>query len=90
VIRIRADFDAAGLAIVDQVRLAAPAASGWRYDAATYAGHLGIEVPSSAEPTDEWTQLRTLYACHRTSVHEEAILHQLVGELAATAARLTW
>jgi hypothetical protein len=70
---------------VDQVRSAAPGATGWRYDAATYAAHLGIEVPSSPGPADEWGQLRALYACHRIPVHEEAILHQLVGDLASAA-----
>jgi hypothetical protein len=59
--------------------------AGWRYDAATYAAHLGIEVPSSANPTDEWAQLRALYACQRTSLREEAILDQLVSDLAAAA-----
>lgn len=82
-IRVRADFDAAGLGIVDQVRSVAPAAAGWRYDASTYAAHLGLDVPAPVESMDEWAQLHALYAQHNTAVHEEAILDQLVADLVA-------
>jgi uncharacterized protein (TIGR02679 family) len=80
-IRQRADFDAAGLAIVDQVRSAAPATSGWRYDAATYATHLGLDFEPEAPTGNEFEQLRVLYRQYGITVHEEAILDQLMADL---------
>jgi len=80
-IRQRADFDTAGLAIVDQVRSAAPAASGWRYDAATYATQLGLDFEPEAPTGNEFEQLRVLYRQYGIAVHEEAILDHLMADL---------
>lgn len=80
-IKVRADFDAVGLNITDQVRSAAPAATGWRYDAATYVAHLGLGVEPEASGGDHLEQLRALLCKHGVVVHEEAILDQLMADL---------
>lgn len=79
---VRADFDAAGLSIVDHVRSVAPGALGWRYDASTYATFLGVHAPPPEASMDEWTRLRVFYERHATPIHEEALLDQLVTDLA--------
>lgn len=80
-IRVRADFDAAGLAIVEQMRSVVPAARGWRYDAATYAAHLGLDLQPGGPTSNELERLRVLYRQHGIAVHEEAILDQLIADL---------
>jgi uncharacterized protein (TIGR02679 family) len=81
VLRVRADFDQVGLDIVEKVRSAAPAATGWRYDAATYATHLGLDFEAEGFGGNELEQLRALYRRHGIAIHEEAILDQLVADL---------
>jgi uncharacterized protein (TIGR02679 family) len=80
-LKVRADFDGSGLAIVDQVRSVAPAAAGWRYDAVTYAAHLGLDFEPEATGGNELEQLRAVFGLHGTAVHEEAILDQLMADL---------
>lgn len=80
-VKVRADFDAVGLNIVDQVRSAAPAATDWRYDAATYAAHLGLDFDSEASDGNELEHLRALFRRHGIAVHEEAMLDQLMADL---------
>jgi hypothetical protein len=70
---IRADVDDSGFVLVDQLRAAAPAATSWRFDSATYAQHVGL--------SDEESPLRELYARHRLPLHEEAILDDLISDL---------
>jgi uncharacterized protein (TIGR02679 family) len=80
-LKVRADFDRAGLAIAEQVRSAAPAATGWQYDAATYAAHLGLDFEAEASGGDELEKLRALYCRHGIAIHEEAILDRLMADL---------
>lgn len=80
-LQVRADFDADGLAIVEQVRAVAPDATGWRYDPATYARHL--QRPTAEGGFDE---LRSLYRQCGIAVHEETLLDELVEDLRAHAA----
>lgn len=81
-LKVRADFDVAGLAVVEQVRSVAPTATGWRYDSATYAKHLGSNVEAEALNKDEFQRLRELYLQHGVDIHEEAILDDLMADLA--------
>jgi uncharacterized protein (TIGR02679 family) len=80
-LKVRADFDRDGLAIVDRIRSAAPGATGWRYDAATYAAHLGLDVEPAACDGNELEQLRAVYRRHGTAIHEEALLDALIADL---------
>ncbi|GAA1667088.1 hypothetical protein GCM10009765_15720 [Fodinicola feengrottensis] len=77
-ILVRADIDDSGFVLVDQLRTAAPAATTWRFDSATYAQHLGL-----SDVTGEKPLLRELYARYRVPLHEEAILDDLVSDLGA-------
>lgn len=79
-IQVRADFDADGLAIVEQVRAAVPDATGWRYDPATYARHL--QRPAAVGGFHE---LHSLYRQCGIAVHEETLLDELVEDLRAHA-----
>lgn len=84
-IAVRADIDEAGFVVVEQVQLVAPGAKAWRFDTATYAGHLGLSGVSANLDDDEKNglrRLRGLYAQHRIPLHEEALLDQLIGDLA--------
>lgn len=88
-IRVRADFDHSGFDIVDQIRSAVPAGSGWRFDAASYAAHLelsGNQVPASSLEGD-LGQLRMLHAEVGVDVHEESMLDLLLEDLADGAKR---
>lgn len=88
-IAVRADVDEAGFVVVEQVRSVAPAATTWRYDAATYAKYLRLANPGDIGSDDETQlrRLRELYAQHRNPMHEEALLNQLLGDLAMAARR---
>lgn len=74
-IRARADFDQAGLVILDQVRDAAPGMSPWRFDAASYRAARG-GWPASIRPED------LTAACTVEPVHEERLLATLLEDLA--------
>lgn len=80
-IKVRADFDPAGLSIVDRVCSVAPAAAGWHYDAATYATHLALDLDFEEFAGSELDSLRVVFGRHRVVVHEEAILEQLMTDL---------
>jgi uncharacterized protein (TIGR02679 family) len=80
-IRYRADFDAAGFVIADQILGVAPSAVPWRFDAQTYLRTVG-QAPESATPDD----LRTLYEAVRVDVHEEQLLPDLITDLRAAGA----
>lgn len=73
-ILIRADIDDAGFALVEQIWAAAPNATTWRFDSATYARYLGL-----SDALGEG--LRDLYGRFRVPLHEEAILDDLVSDL---------
>ncbi|WP_051300329.1 DUF2399 domain-containing protein [Actinomadura rifamycini] len=75
-IRARADFDRAGLVIMDQMRGAAPAMSPWRFDASSYRAARG-GWPASVEPDD------LAGACTAAPVHEEKLLAVLLDDLSA-------
>jgi uncharacterized protein (TIGR02679 family) len=94
-INVRADIDEAGFVVVEQVRSVAPAATAWRYDAATYARHLGLDAadpaadPAADAAEDEdarLRRLRALHARHQIPLHEEALLGQLLNDLAGRTA----
>lgn len=79
-LQIRADFDADGLAIVEQISAVAPDSVGWRYDAATYARHLSTTVRLDFS-LGGFAELKDLYRRHGIAVHEEALLDELVDDL---------
>ncbi|MFD7160926.1 DUF2399 domain-containing protein [Kribbella sp. NPDC059898] len=68
---IRADFDQAGLVIMNQLRTAAPEAKPWRFDTSTYAALTNAAL----DPQRELSEVLT------TSVHEEVLLETLLGDL---------
>ena len=83
-IAVRADIDEAGFVVVEQVRSVAPAAEAWRFDISIYARYLGLaEVAVADDEPAKLRQLRDLYAQHRTPLHEEELLDQLISDLAA-------
>ena len=82
-IAVRADIDDAGFVVVEQVRSVAPAAKTWRFDAVTYASQLGLTRIALDNERGQLQQLREIYAQHRIPVHEEAVLDQLINDLAA-------
>jgi len=84
-LQVRADFDSDGLSIVDQVASVAPGVIGWRYNAATYAAHLDLDFDAESKTGNELEQLRELYRQHGTAIHEEALLDQLIADLATLA-----
>ena len=75
----RADFDEAGLVVVDQVRAVAPQLRPWRFDQATY----GRLVPLSL--VDSVTSATDLREAIRIggAVHEERLLTLLLDDLRA-------
>ncbi len=89
-IRARADFDAAGVGIVENVRSVAPDLLPWRFRPADYAA-AGGRVPDTggAESAAEATAAQVdhdvvLRREHLTNaVHEESILDLLLADLAA-------
>jgi len=82
--KIRADFDADGLAIVEQIRSVAPSATGWRYDAATYARALQASVQAD-DHQGGFDELQDRYRQHGIPIHEESLLDALVEDLRAHA-----
>jgi uncharacterized protein (TIGR02679 family) len=72
-LRIRADFDRAGLVIMNQLRTAAPEATSWRFDTSTYAAL----TRRSLDPAVDLNEVLTSF------VHEEAMLDTLLGDLGA-------
>ncbi|WP_109529931.1 MULTISPECIES: DUF2399 domain-containing protein [Nocardia] len=75
-VRVRADIDPAGLAIVRTVLSTVGGGELWRFDAATYCRHFGLEVSGAAQVAD-------VYAVHGRDLHEEAILSLLLADLRA-------
>lgn len=75
-IRYRADFDASGFVIADQILGVAPAASPWQFDAATYLHLLGISPTGGTLPS-----LRGAHGRHGVDVHEERLLNDLLADL---------
>jgi uncharacterized protein (TIGR02679 family) len=82
-VAVRADIDEGGFVVVEQVRSVAPAVTPWRYDASTYARHLGATTPETDDEHDWLTHLRQLYARHQVPLHEETLLDELVRDLAS-------
>jgi uncharacterized protein (TIGR02679 family) len=72
-LRVRADFDRAGLVVMNQLLTAAPNAEPWRFDAPTYADLTGLPLAPSAD----------LDEVLRTPVHEEVLLDTLLSDLRA-------
>ena len=88
--QITADFDSAGVGIVENLRSAAPDLSLWRYGAADYAaagGRLahvdgaGNGGTPAAAQVDHEVALRREHLTN--AVHEESILDLLLADLAA-------
>ena len=90
-IRARADFDAAGVGIVENLRSAAPDLQPWRFAMADYTaaggrvpdtGGAGAAVAvAAAAPVDHHVVLRREHLTH--AVHEESILDLLLADLGA-------
>jgi hypothetical protein len=90
-IAVRADFDDAGLIVIDRIRSVAPRASLWRYDRDSYAAALREEpgraqsgtAPDAAEQdvTTALSLLRTAYLHRSMPVHEERLLDELLRDL---------
>ena len=82
-LRVRADFDAAGLQIASWT-LNLPGAIPWRFDAATYrAGPPGPALTGQAVPdTPGDPELASALRERGESVHEEAYLSALLEDLA--------
>jgi uncharacterized protein (TIGR02679 family) len=88
-LRIRADFDDAGLVIIGQLLSVAPAAELWRFDAKTYLTSIrsedamgdsaGLSVPNALD------ELRTAQGERGIAVHEEALLDDLLDDLRQSA-----
>jgi uncharacterized protein (TIGR02679 family) len=70
-LRIRADFDRAGLVIMNQLRTVAPEATPWRFDTSTYAA----VTHRLLDPAMDLDEVLTSF------VHEEALLGTLLGDL---------
>ena len=88
-LHLRADFDAAGLTIVDQLASAAPQAERWRFDARTYVEFACLDPvtrPRLAEhDADDLAALRTAYLDVGVAVHEEQLLDALLTDLRSVA-----
>jgi uncharacterized protein (TIGR02679 family) len=89
-ILVRADFDDAGLTIVEQIRTVAPGARLWRYDATIYLANLKQTSPpgrtssiTGDNVTTTLTQLRSTYSTYGTPVHEERLMEELLKDLGA-------
>lgn len=81
-VSVRADIDDAGFVVVGQLLSGAPAARSRRYDVETYLGHLGLMA--ATVPGDRRADVdafRGLYAEHRTPLHEEVLLTDLLDGL---------
>lgn len=87
-IHARADFDAAGFTIADQVLSVAPGALSWRFNAQTYAEACGLSTShdTSGDLGAAVAGLRAVYDRMRSPVHEERVLALLLSDLAAGAA----
>lgn len=79
-LHVRADFDRAGVTIVDQLRRAVPDARLWRYNISTYRSLLPASVARAAGG-----DLRDVVTAH--AVHEEALLPDLLADLEKIAER---
>lgn len=83
---VRADVDDNGFVTVERLRAADPGCSLWRYDATHYAHQLGVAVPDDPGDVDgTLRQLRALHQRHRVAMHEEAVLDDLLDDLAMTS-----
>jgi uncharacterized protein (TIGR02679 family) len=88
-VAVRADFDDAGITVVDQIRSVAPAARLWRYNRDVYSASLGEDpVAARGDAPDTvgdvattLALLRTAYRERSTPVHEERILDELLRDL---------
>jgi uncharacterized protein (TIGR02679 family) len=79
----RADFDDAGLTVVDQVRAVAPDMQPWRFDHTTYAQ---LVRPSSFEAVASAVDLRRAIKIGGP-VHEERLLTVLLDDLRSAGQR---
>lgn len=79
---VRADFDDAGLTVVDQIRAAAPTAQLWRFDQATYRQ---FAPPDRSEAIHAAADLRSAIRVGG-AVHEERLLDLLLDDLRVRAA----
>lgn len=82
-IMVRADIDAAGFTVVDQVLSVAPNARLWRFDAQIYAAAHGLPLPGDVPAGTDLAivQLRGAYGDHQVPLHEEQILDALLTDL---------
>ena len=90
-LRVRADFDGAGLTIVEQIRSVAPTARAWRFDATAYLERAGAAVIPGGQAGsvdgdgDEWAALRRAFLETGVTVHEEQLLGSLLADLQRAA-----
>ncbi|OLT18725.1 hypothetical protein BJF78_00310 [Pseudonocardia sp. CNS-139] len=81
-ITVRADVDAGGFVVVDQIRRVAPSSTTWRFDVATYTLHCSLaEAP--VNDLEDAEQLRNLFWQHQVPLHEESVLDELLVDLGA-------
>jgi uncharacterized protein (TIGR02679 family) len=79
----RADFDEAGLVVVDQIRAAAPDMRLWRFDQATYAQFIASSLSDAVRAA---VNLRSAIKVGG-AVHEERLLDLLLDDLRHEATR---
>jgi uncharacterized protein (TIGR02679 family) len=75
-LKVRADFDQAGLVVVKQLLSVAPAAMPWRFDLASYLHYAAIGVAPHPYP-----DLRSALDDMSLPVHEEGLLDDLLADL---------
>lgn len=86
-IGVRADFDTAGIRHVTALLAGIPGAAPWRMGAGDYLAALSPSAPvrtsSTPPPATPWDpELATLMAAHGQDVYEEALLPELLADLA--------
>lgn len=87
-LHLRADFDLAGLRIVQFLHRRYPHAHGWRFDAVTYRGlTAGPPLLSGELPETPWDpELARSMSAAGHGVHEEQLMHILLSDLQQMAA----
>jgi uncharacterized protein (TIGR02679 family) len=81
-ITVRADVDAGGFVVVDQIRRVAPSCMTWRFDVATYTHHCGL-AETAANDLRDVERLRSVFRQHQVPLHEESVLDELLVDLGA-------
>ena len=79
----RADFDEAGLTVVEQINAVAPDAGSWRFDQATYVGLVPAAMQDAAASASGLREAIKVGG----AIHEERLLTRLLGDLRHEADR---